>query len=92
MDNSPQRLYDNEEFERDMAQIEAELALVLLARFIAARARLIVTERERSAPDAALLVVWQSQLQEAAGHHRTLDTRNLALVRDVDRRLRALFK
>jgi hypothetical protein len=91
MGNSRERAYDDNDFERDIAQIEAELALGLLARFIAVRTRLVAAEQERREPDAALITVWQSQLKEAARHHRTLDTRNRALVREVEGKFRALL-
>jgi hypothetical protein len=91
MDDNRERAYDDNDFERDIAQVEAELALGLLARFIAVRTRLVASEHERGVPDAALITVWQSQLKEAAGHHRTLDTRTRDLVREVERKFRALL-
>ena len=76
----------------DLADLKAELALHLLATFIADRARRLAEGREQGTGDAKRLARWERELREAVMHHRTLDATDPALVDEVEARFRALLR
>ena len=77
--------------DKDLAHLKAELTLSLLATFIADRAKRLAEERDKPKPNVKLRQRWEREMREAAGYHRTLNTRDLALVERVDAKYRALL-
>lgn len=81
----------NDFLKRDLAHLKGELTLGMLATFIADRTKRIAEARGDPQVDAKLQARWERELRDAAAYHRTLDTRDTALVEQLDARFRALL-
>lgn len=77
--------------DKDLAHLKAELTLSMLSTFIADRAARLREERQKPKSNNKLIQRWERELRDAVGYHRTMNTRDVALVEQVDAKFRALL-